>query len=113
MQAHDRPPETLKILPDLNPEILGGSSLRRYIIDTTRRDHLTIRQTCQRVLPSVGSSHFKGTPTQVAGEMEDGFETAACDGFALLTPLQPSNLFHKDYGSITLPTPPSVWRPTS
>ena len=121
-------------LPELDPEVIGGSSLRRYIIEMARRDHLTIRQTYERVLPSIGSPVFKGTPTQVADEMEDWYKSAACDGFALLAPLQPRGLrdivdlvipelqhrglFRTDYESTTLrshlglPMPPTAWLST-
>src|SRR6202012_489630 len=48
-------------VPDVADEVVGGSSLRRYIVDMMRRDRLTIRQTYERVLPSIGSPLFKGT----------------------------------------------------
>ncbi len=118
-------------LPDLPAEVVGGSSLRRYIIDMARRDALTIRQTYQRVLPSIGAPIFKGTAKQVADEMEDWVADAAADGFTLLCPVQPRGLtdivdlvipelqrrglFRTEYTSTTLrghlglPTPASHW----
>ncbi len=54
--------------PDIATETVGGSSLRRYIIDMARRDNLTIRQTYQRVLPAIGGPVFKGDPVQVADD---------------------------------------------
>jgi len=111
---------------------LGGSSLRRYILDMARRDNLTIRQTYERTLPALGGPVFKGTPTQVADEMEDWWRSKACDGFTLLQPVQPRGLrdfvdlvtpelqrrgiFRKEYESTTLrghlglPEAPSVWK---
>jgi N-acetyl-S-(2-succino)cysteine monooxygenase len=116
---------------DLPEETLGGSSLRRYILDMARRDNLTIRQTYERTLPALGGPVFKGTPTQVADEMEDWWRSKACDGFTLLQPVQPRALndfvdlvvpelqrrgiFRKEYESTTLrghlglPDAPSVW----
>jgi N-acetyl-S-(2-succino)cysteine monooxygenase len=116
---------------DLPEETLGGSSLRRYILDMARRDKLTIRETYQRTLPALGGPVFKGTPTQVADEMEDWWRGKACDGFTLLQPVQPRGLnefvdlvvpelqrrgiFRKEYESTTLrghlglPDAPSVW----
>jgi len=119
-------------LPDNLPEeTLGGSSLRRYILDMARRDNLTIRQTYERTLPALGGPVFKGTPTQIADEMEDWWRSKACDGFTLLQPVQPRGLrdfvdlvtpelqrrgiFRKEYESSTLrghlglADAPSVW----
>ncbi len=120
-------------LPDNLPEeTLGGSSLRRYILDMARRDKLTIRQTYERTLPALGGPVFKGTATQVADEMEDWWRNKACDGFTLLQPVQPRGLrefvdlvvpelqrrgiFRKEYESSTLrghlglADAPSVWK---
>jgi alkanesulfonate monooxygenase len=116
---------------DLPDETLGGSSLRRYILDMAQRDNLTIRETYERTLPALGGPVFKGSPTQVADEMEDWWRSKAGDGFTLLLPVQPRGLndfvdlvvpelqrrgiFRKDYESTTLrghlglPDAPSVW----
>jgi alkanesulfonate monooxygenase len=116
---------------DLPEETVGGSSLRRYILDMARRDKLTIRQTYERTLPALGGPVFKGTAAQVADEMEDWWRSKACDGFTLLQPVQPRGLrefvdlvvpelqrrgiFRKEYESSTLrghlglPEAPSVW----
>ncbi len=113
---------------------LGGSSLRRYILDMARRDKLTIRQTYERTLPALGGPVFKGTATQVADEMEDWWRSKACDGFTLLQPVQPRGLtdfvdlvvpelqrrgiFRKEYESSTLrghlglAEAPSAWNTT-
>ena len=61
------------------PETLGGSSLRRYIIDMARRDNLTIRQTYERTLPALGGPVFKGSAAQVADEMEDWWRSKAAE----------------------------------
>jgi len=74
------------------PETLGGSSLRRYIIDMARRDSLTIRQTYERTLPALGGPVFKGSPAQVADEMEDWWRSKAGDGFTIMAPVQPRGL---------------------
>jgi PAS domain S-box-containing protein len=66
---------------DMAPETLGGSSLRRYIIDMARRNNLTIRQTYERTLPALGGPVFKGSAAQVADEMEDWWRSKAADGF--------------------------------
>jgi alkanesulfonate monooxygenase len=118
---------------DLAPETLGGSSLRRYIIDMAKRDSLTLRETYQRTLPALGGPVFKGSPTQVADEMEDWWRSKAGDGFTIMAPVQPRGLadfvdlvvpelqrrgiFRKDYetttlrGHLGLPDAPSQWHP--
>jgi alkanesulfonate monooxygenase SsuD/methylene tetrahydromethanopterin reductase-like flavin-dependent oxidoreductase (luciferase family) len=116
---------------DLAPETLGGSSLRRYIIDMARRDKLSIRQTYERTLPALGGPVFKGSAAQVADEMEDWWRSKAGDGFTIMAPVQPRGLhdfvdlvvpelqrrgiFRKEYeattlrGHLGLPDAPSRW----
>ena len=77
---------------DIAVETVGGSSLRRYIIDMARRDTLSIRQTYERVLPALGGPVFKGDKVQVADEMEDWFRSKAADGFTIMAPIQPRGL---------------------
>ena len=117
---------------DLPEETVGGSSLRRYILDMARRDKLTLRQTYERTLPALGGPVFKGTATQIADEMEDWWRSKACDGFTLLQPVQPRGLrdfvdmvvpelqrrgiYRKEYetstlrGHLGLSEAPSVWK---
>jgi alkanesulfonate monooxygenase len=86
---------------DLASETVGGSSLRRYIIDMARRDNLTIRQTYERVLPAIGGPVFKGTASQVADEMEDWYTSKAADGFTIMAPIQPRGL--RDFVDLVVP----------
>jgi FMN-dependent oxidoreductase (nitrilotriacetate monooxygenase family) len=81
-----------KLPADLAVETVGGSSLRRYIIDMARREDLSIRQTYERVLPAIGGPVFKGNAMQVADEMEDWFRSGACDGFNVGMPVLPRSL---------------------
>ena len=78
-------------MPDLSAEINAISSFRKSIAAMAKRENLTIRQTYQRVLPS-GHTVFKGSPSQVADEMEDWYRSKACDGFNVLTPVLPRGL---------------------
>ncbi len=95
----------------------------------TRRGKLTIRETYERVLPSLGSPVVKGTPDKVADKLEEWYRGKACDGFmvsqavmprslkafvGLVVPkLQKRGLFRKEYEGATLrenmgiPTPPN------
>jgi alkanesulfonate monooxygenase len=88
-------------VPKVADEVVGGSSLRRYIVDMMRRDRLTIRETYERVLPALGGPMFKGTAAQVADQMEDWVADKACDGFTILAPLQPRGL--RDFVDLVVP----------
>ena len=79
-------------MPPLPAEQVGGTSLRTYIVGMAEREALTIRQTYQRVLPSLGHPVVKGTPAQVADEMEDWYRGGACDGFMISAPVMPRSL---------------------
>jgi alkanesulfonate monooxygenase len=87
--------------PDVPTEVLGGSSLRRYTLDMARRDNLTIRQLYQHITPALGGPVFKGSPTQVADEMEDWFKSGACDGFTIMAPTMPGAL--RDFVDLVIP----------
>ncbi len=79
-------------MPDLSTEVNAISSFRKSISAMAQRDKLTIRQTYERVLPSMGHIVFKGSPTQVADEMEAWYTGKACDGFNVLVPVLPRGL---------------------
>ena len=57
-----------------------------------KRDNLTIRQTYERVIPTVGHVLMKGNGKQVAEQMIDWYRSKACDGFNVHIPHQPSGL---------------------
>jgi FMN-dependent oxidoreductase (nitrilotriacetate monooxygenase family) len=76
-------------MPEMPPEQVGGTSLRTYIILMAQREDLTIRQTYERVLPSLGHPVFKGDPVQVADQMEEWIRDSACDGFMISAPYMP------------------------
>jgi FMN-dependent oxidoreductase (nitrilotriacetate monooxygenase family) len=79
-------------MPDLSSETNAIASFRRSIAAMAARDSLTIRQTYQRVLPSMGHVVFKGSPKHVADMMEDWYTSQACDGFNVLVPVLPRGL---------------------
>ncbi len=105
-------------MPDLSAEVNAISSFRKSISAMAQRENLTIRQTYQRVLPSMGHIVFKGSPSQVAEEMADWYTSKACDGFNVLVPVLPRGLtefvdlvvpelqkrgvFHTEYSGNTL-----------
>jgi FMN-dependent oxidoreductase (nitrilotriacetate monooxygenase family) len=88
-------------LPDLSAEVAGIASFRNAIAEMAERDDLTIRQTYERVLPSMGHVLFKGDPKQVADQMEDWYTSKACDGFNITMPVMPRSL--NDFVTFVIP----------
>ncbi|MEW6598774.1 MAG: LLM class flavin-dependent oxidoreductase [Pseudomonadota bacterium] len=105
-------------LPEITAEVRGIGSFRSVLLEMAKRDNLSIRQVYQRVLPARGHVVFKGTASQIADQMQDWYESKACDGFNLVAPyvpggleavvdlvipeLQRRGLFRKDYEGSTL-----------
>ena len=71
---------------------LGGTAIGRSVLDMATRERLTVRQAYERVLPAMSGNVVRGTPAQVADELEDWYRSAACDGFVLSMPVQPRSL---------------------
>ncbi|WP_158742947.1 LLM class flavin-dependent oxidoreductase [Acidisphaera sp. L21] len=105
-------------LPEVPDTVIGGSSVRSFVLKMARRENLTIRQTYQRVVPGFGSPVIKGNPAQVADALEDWYAGKACDGFMISNPIMPvalrnvvdlvvpelqrRGLFRKEYDGPTL-----------
>ena len=88
-------------MPDLSGDTNAIASFRKAIADMATRDNLTVRQTYQRVLPSMGHATFRGSAKQVAEEMADWFTCKACDGFNVQMPVMPRCL--KDFVGLVVP----------
>jgi FMN-dependent oxidoreductase (nitrilotriacetate monooxygenase family) len=79
-------------MPVLEGEVLGINSIRMQIGSMAAAENMTIRQTYQRVIATMGHPIFKGTATDVADQMEDWYKSKACDGFMVTTPVVPTGL---------------------
>ena len=79
-------------MPDVPVQSTAIRSFRDTIVEMAKREDLTVRQTYQRVLPSMGHVVFKGTASQIADQMEDWYKSKACDGFNIMTPVLPRSL---------------------
>ena len=88
-------------MPDLSTNVLGIASFRNTIVDMAKRDSLTVRQTYERILPSMGHVTMKGSTKQVADEMEDWYTSKACDGFNINMPVMPRSL--NDFVELVVP----------
>jgi alkanesulfonate monooxygenase len=79
-----------KPLPDI-PETNASQSGRQRVIETARRENLTVRQLAQR-LGGFGQLAFVGTPKTIADEMEAWLFSEASDGFNILFSHLPEGL---------------------
>jgi hypothetical protein len=66
-----------------------------------RKDKLTIKETALRVAGARGKAVVKGSPTQIADQMEEWFRGSGCDGFNLMPPFLPGGL--DDFVELVLP----------
>jgi alkanesulfonate monooxygenase len=65
-----------------------GDSVRAL----AKRENLTIRQLYERLAGSHGKLTLRGTPTQIADQMQEWFANHACDGFILQPSVMPGDL---------------------
>ncbi|MEH7548551.1 LLM class flavin-dependent oxidoreductase [Neobacillus vireti] len=90
-------------LPDL-PEVSqinGGKSRFQLLKDLADREGLTIRQLYQRIAGARGHREIKGTPKQIADQMQEWFENGAADGFNIMPPYLPGGL--EDFVNLVIP----------
>ena len=81
-------------LPDL-PEVEqvnGGKSRFTLLKDLAERENLTIRQLYQKTAGARGHREIKGTPEQIADQLQEWFENGAADGFNVMPPYLPGGL---------------------
>jgi FMN-dependent oxidoreductase (nitrilotriacetate monooxygenase family) len=77
-------------LPDI-PETNSSQSARQRFVDAARARNLTIRQLAQKA-GGYGGLAFVGTPTSIAGSMQEWLETRGCDGFNVMFSWLPGGL---------------------
>ena len=80
---------------------VGGTAIGRSVQAMAAREGLTVRQTYERILPSMGGNMLKGDPKQVADGLEAWYTSKACDGFVLSMPVQPRSL--RDFVDLVVP----------
>ena len=69
-------------------DVKGGLTAARNVRNWARTEGLTIRQLYERFAGARGQRTLKGTPSQIADDMQTWFENRAVDGFLI----QPSHL---------------------
>ncbi len=76
-------------LPLKTDDRVGGTAIGKSVVAMAAREGLTIRQTYERVLPSMSGNMVKGDAKQIADVFEEWYSTKACDGFVLSMPTMP------------------------
>jgi len=92
--------EPLPDLPDIK-DINGAKTRFQLVKDLGDRENLTIRQLYQRVAGARGHREIKGTPIQIADQLQEWFEHGAADGFNIMPPYLPGGL--DDFVNLVIP----------
>jgi FMN-dependent oxidoreductase (nitrilotriacetate monooxygenase family) len=83
----DKPlPETIALPVD------GSQTFFQAMLDTGRRDGLTVRQLLRRLGGGTGHRVLVGTPERIADDIESWFRAGAADGFNLMPDVLPDGL---------------------
>jgi len=87
-------------LPEIAPSD-GTQSGRQKMIDMARRDNLTVGDLARQVGGSFSSLEIIGTPKSIVDQMQEWFESGACDGFNIMFPFLPQGL--DDFVDLVVP----------
>ena len=71
------------------------------IIDTARKQGLSVRQVYEQLVVSKGHRQIIGTASDVADILQEWFEGGACDGYNLMPPMMPNGL--DDFVELVIP----------
>ncbi len=71
------------------------------MVETARRDNLTVRQVYERLLVSKGHRQLIGSATDVADSLQEWFEAEAADGFNVMPAVMPGGL--ADFVDLVVP----------
>lgn len=85
-------------VPDLPATAPGRAA---NFVAIARKENLTLRQALVRVSTTNAHWAIKGSPTEIADQLQFWFQNGACDGFNLLCPAMPSAL--DDFITLVLP----------
>jgi len=71
------------------------------MVETARRDNLTVRQVYERLLVSKGHRQLIGSVTDIADSLQEWFEAEAADGFNIMPAVMPGGL--ADFVAMVVP----------
>lgn len=88
-------------MPQRVVQSVGGTAIGTSILSMAEREGLSVRQTYNRVLPSMGGNTVRGDAKRVADQLEAWYTGQACDGFVLSMPVEPRSL--NDFVDLVIP----------
>ena len=88
-------------LPEVLPPTNQQKALRDRLVETARRENLTIRQLYTRQIGSHGLYTMVGSPTDIADELEEWFMNGAADGFNIMASHHPGGF--EDFATLVIP----------
>jgi FMN-dependent oxidoreductase (nitrilotriacetate monooxygenase family) len=88
-------------MPEISGEVDGIDGKRAIVSAWVREEGLTVRQTYERFIASIGSKVVLGTAPDIADEIEDWYCSGACDGFLISPSIMPTGL--SDFVEFVIP----------
>jgi alkanesulfonate monooxygenase SsuD/methylene tetrahydromethanopterin reductase-like flavin-dependent oxidoreductase (luciferase family) len=71
------------------------------MVETARRDNLSVRQVYERLLVSKGHRQLIGSAMDVADSLHEWFEASGADGFNVMPAMMPNGL--RDFVELVVP----------
>jgi FMN-dependent oxidoreductase (nitrilotriacetate monooxygenase family) len=71
------------------------------IVETARREHMTVREVYEKLVVSKGHRQLIGTATEVADDLQEWFEEGGADGFNVMPAQMPDGL--NDFAELVIP----------
>ena len=71
------------------------------MVETARRENLTVRQVYERLLVSKGHRQLIGSPADIADSLQEWFESRGADGYNVMPAVMPGGL--RDFVDLVVP----------
>ena len=71
------------------------------IVETSRRENMSVRETWEKLVVSKGHRQLIGTASDIADSFQEWFEQGGCDGFNIMPPFLPGGL--EDFVDLVVP----------
>lgn len=71
------------------------------IVETSRRENMSVRETWEKLVVSKGHRQLIGAPSDIADSFQEWFEEGGCDGFNIMPPYMPDSL--SDFVELVVP----------
>ncbi len=88
-------------MPQNLPMSNASQSSFQNVMDIAQKENLTLKEVALRVAGARGKAVVKGSPKDIADQMEEWFREKGCDGFNLMPPFLPGGL--DDFVELVLP----------